>query len=655
MKSPIITFLLFLIGFSFYSQPTCGNANPHFKRTNQLDIDKLDSVINNHRLRKTDDTIVLPLVFHILHQGEEIGTGTNVASQEIIDAVKYLNDGFSGRNEFNGSTDTKIRFALAIRDNNGYPTNGILRHDGSSNIEYLLNGWTDNVRDDFGTTLEWDTRKYINVFVVSNFESVNQAGYAYLPNYNSTNRRYGIHIAIRHSSFGTSKTMIHEAGHYLGLLHTFEGDGNNDCAPTSDCENTGDRVCDTDPHDVDASCYFPNEFNICTGKSYGSEIFNFMSYSGRCVNLFSEGQSNRMNAALETSSVSTLRESKALTPFKQTVAGIYTKSSFTCDNMVKFTDASTDGPTEWSWTFEGGIPSTSTEQNPEINYLETGSYDVSLTAKNHLGSNTIILEDYITIIDENLPTVCQPTTTLIGNYGAGILEINFNGFTSKTGLAKEDFNELGQTYIDHGCAGVVPVYKDSTYTLTIDHNNGLNNGNLVVYVDWDSDGQFESNEIIGKTFDTFGKQKFNITFDETEINTLCRVRVIEDLITINGACDTREYGQVEDFAVYIRDWPSPEDEEIVNEQAGESPQALLSLNGSENFFIVPNPVQNSFRINTGTDKTPKTVKITDQYGNVSSLNVLNSGLVNIEFLPSGVYFAQFEFDSALKTLRFIKS
>ncbi len=653
MKTNAISIFLILLSLSAFTQNFCGNNNKKFKETNHFELAKLDSIIQNHRLRKSNDTVVLPLIFHILHQGEEVGSGTNVASQVIIDAVKYLNDGFAGRNEFDGSVDTKIRFALAIRDEEGYPTTGILRYDGSNNTDYLVNGWTDDVQDDFGSTNEWDTRDYINVFVVSKFESVNQTGYAYLPNWNSTNRRYGIHIAIKHSSFGTSKTMIHEGGHYLGLLHTFEGDGNNDCAPTTDCANTGDRVCDTDPHDVEASCFNPNQTNVCTGQTYGSEIFNFMSYSGRCVDIFSAGQSNRMNSAIETSSVSTLKNSEALTPFNETIAGVYTKSSFTCDNTVKFTDSSTDGPTEWSWTFEGGIPTASTEQNPEVNYLATGSFDVTLTAKNHLGSNTIILEDYITIIDENLPTVCQPTTAIIGNYGAGILEINFNGFTSKTGLVKEDLDELGQTYIDHGCAGVVPVYKDSTYELTGDYNNGTNNGNLVIYVDWNSNGQFESNEIIGKTFDTFGKQNFNITFDETETNTLCRVRVIDDLSTINGACDTRNYGQVEDFAVYIREWKAPEDEQ--DEEVGDSPQALLAVNSSENIFIVPNPAQNSFRINTGTDKTPKTVRIIDQYGNASLLNVLESGIVNINFLPSGIYFAQFEFDSALKTLRFVKS
>ena len=47
---------------------------------------------------------------------------------------------------------------------------------------------------------------------------------------------------------------------------------------------------------------------------------------------------------------------------------------------VNFTDASFGTPASWSWTFEGGTPATSTQQNPTgIQYNEAGDYDVTLT------------------------------------------------------------------------------------------------------------------------------------------------------------------------------------------------------------------------------------------------------------------------------------
>ena len=49
-------------------------------------------------------------------------------------------------------------------------------------------------------------------------------------------------------------------------------------------------------------------------------------------------------------------------------------------NTVDFTDLSTGDPTAWEWTFEGGTPGTSTEQNPTgILYEVAGVYSVSLS------------------------------------------------------------------------------------------------------------------------------------------------------------------------------------------------------------------------------------------------------------------------------------
>jgi photosystem II stability/assembly factor-like uncharacterized protein len=63
---------------------------------------------------------------------------------------------------------------------------------------------------------------------------------------------------------------------------------------------------------------------------------------------------------------------------------------------VHFTDLSTGNPTAWSWTFEGGEPSTSDEQTPPpIAYLIPGSHTVSLTVSNPYGSDTVTKADYI--------------------------------------------------------------------------------------------------------------------------------------------------------------------------------------------------------------------------------------------------------------------
>jgi len=73
---------------------------------------------------------------------------------------------------------------------------------------------------------------------------------------------------------------------------------------------------------------------------------------------------------------------------------------------VNFFDESTNIPTEWDWTFTGGEPSSSTDQNPEnITYNTEGSFTVELTATNDIGSNTIVKEAYIVTSATILPEV----------------------------------------------------------------------------------------------------------------------------------------------------------------------------------------------------------------------------------------------------------
>lgn len=54
---------------------------------------------------------------------------------------------------------------------------------------------------------------------------------------------------------------------------------------------------------------------------------------------------------------------------------------------VTFTDKSTGYPTGWSWTFEGGTPPTSSEQNPVVTYTEPGIYGLTLDVDNSVGTS----------------------------------------------------------------------------------------------------------------------------------------------------------------------------------------------------------------------------------------------------------------------------
>ncbi len=57
-------------------------------------------------------------------------------------------------------------------------------------------------------------------------------------------------------------------------------------------------------------------------------------------------------------------------------------------SFVQFADESQNTPTSWSWSFPGGIPSSSSLQHPVVFYPDPGTYNVSLTVANAEGSSS---------------------------------------------------------------------------------------------------------------------------------------------------------------------------------------------------------------------------------------------------------------------------
>jgi PKD repeat protein len=107
-----------------------------------------------------------------------------------------------------------------------------------------------------------------------------------------------------------------------------------------------------------------------------------------------------------------------------TVADFMADKTFvlTGENVI-FMDMSTNHPSSWEWTFEGGTPATSTEQNPVVTYAAKGTYAVTLKATNPSGvSNTVTKTDYISIGVVGIPTT-SAVVTIYPNPTSGMLYI----------------------------------------------------------------------------------------------------------------------------------------------------------------------------------------------------------------------------------------
>lgn len=63
--------------------------------------------------------------------------------------------------------------------------------------------------------------------------------------------------------------------------------------------------------------------------------------------------------------------------------------------IVQFEDESVNAPTFWQWSFPGGLPNTSSLQNPIVVYPETGCFNVTLIATNAAGTHAVTKPCYI--------------------------------------------------------------------------------------------------------------------------------------------------------------------------------------------------------------------------------------------------------------------
>lgn len=89
---------------------------------------------------------------------------------------------------------------------------------------------------------------------------------------------------------------------------------------------------------------------------------------------------------------------------------------------IDFYDLSTGLPDEYNWTFEGAVPPTSNDTNPQnVSYNTEGLYDVTLSISNEFGTSTVTYPDYIRVsatpfpyifigISDSLPCIAEPVT-----------------------------------------------------------------------------------------------------------------------------------------------------------------------------------------------------------------------------------------------------
>lgn len=247
--------LLFLLGLNLTNAQIqmCGSTTP----SNPISANSLFKRVGN---------VSVPVFFHIILATSGAGDVTDTQLGQQIDVLNNLLIEGSG-----------YQFYLA-----GYTKT---RNDSWRNLVKLSQ---DEI--DMKNSLGVDPTHALNIYVTSTIDFL---GWTYFPeDYSENSLQHGVIVRTDclpnggYTNYDQGKIAVHEAGHYLGLYHTFDDFGA--------CKNA-DLVDDTPIHQKNIGCPNTNPpMDTCPQPGL-DPINNLMNYTNDpCRNYFTPGQFQRI-------------------------------------------------------------------------------------------------------------------------------------------------------------------------------------------------------------------------------------------------------------------------------------------------------------------------------------------------------------------------
>lgn len=217
------------------------------------------------------EIVDVPVVFHVVARGESPSEG-NIPDSQLIENINVLNRAYSGET---GGVPTPFRFHLANITRTVRPE------------WHVINPGNDAERE-VKQALKQGGAETLNVYVAKIDDNV--LGYAMLPVFYPL-IAYNDGIVLNYVSvpggeldrYNTGHVLVHEAGHWLGLLHTFQGE----------CDGfIGDLVPDTPPEKFPEKGQFcPVGRDSCPDQPGVDPVHNHMTYTDdNCRFEFTENQ-----------------------------------------------------------------------------------------------------------------------------------------------------------------------------------------------------------------------------------------------------------------------------------------------------------------------------------------------------------------------------
>jgi hypothetical protein len=580
----------------------------------------------------------LPVVVHVIHSGQTVGTGPNISNARVQSQITVLNQDYRrqvGTPGFNNNAvgaDTEIQFCLAQRDPNNQPTNGINRVNlgnttwSESNIETILKPQT-----------QWDPNRYINIWVCQLGGDLNGVlGYAQFPSgstlpgipFSGAANTDGVVIDWR--CFGSSaiapgsyyqgldrgRTTTHELGHFFGLRHIW---GDNNSCTVNASDSFQDFCPDTPPANTENYGCTPN-FN-CNGQNM---IENYMDYSDDiCMNIFTQNQKTRMvttllnaarRASLTTSNGCQPPQSFGIDGGIEIVNLNVDACGVNLSPVIRITNFGTNTLTSASisYNIDGGIPTT-------INW--NGSLANGQSQNVNIGNITSTAGSHV--FNVSIPTLNgQVDQNTVNNTASSPFEIvsSFNTTQVVFRIQRDTFGSE-TTWSLTNATGGAPLYQGGPYTDTA-------NPPLIT-------------------------QNWTLSANQ------CYIFTINDAFGDGICC---EYGN----GFYDLKTPGggviAQGGQFTSSETKRFGLQLLSTEDNSfngNVYLYPNPTKNILNVHMdGHLGLPDQVTIYNTLGQTifnKVLNNINDLSIDVSSYSNGVYLVKVQKEGQVKTLQFVKN